>query len=307
MLISYTRPAIVWSIVNNNPTHAIVTAPNGLAALSNGRPADPTLLLWTQTGASAIGDSFSLVATLSTPITPRCAAMLMSNIASAIPPGVKIVTTATLAAANVPLGGNSAIQRAQLLANGSAASWFAFPPGVGNVDTFVYTIFNDRNGATWLPSSAATLFTVGEGWVGKGSDFAIDLSADDELDGGLLQRASHNNQAWPLQVQPFRVLTVRLVPMQESAVIGPAAANQDDFQTVRNAIATSPCCVLIPAYLKPGNLNALTGVPNVTSGTISVPRLHRSAQLGVIDAAIKISGNGETFFVAPITHGETPP
>jgi len=101
------------------------------------------------------------------------------------------------------------------------------------------------------------------------ADFDIAPNADIELDGGLKQRQSHNNQAWALLTQPFRVASVNIVPMSQVVAIGPNPA-QDDFETVMNAIGTSPRCVLCLRYMIDRYGATANGQPpaSITSATI---------------------------------------
>jgi hypothetical protein len=299
MLISYGRPAMTWAIAGTGASFVSASS-----ILTNGRPADPCRIQWLS-GAQTTSSTVTLTATLATAIVPRCAAVLLPNLSTAIPAGVKITVSGKLGASSVPLGGNALTQRTVTLPNGATAIWFVFPLGLSAIDTLIVTIYNDANSATW--ATASQFVDLGEVWVGKGADFQVAQDPDESLQGGVLQRQSRNNQAWALLQaggNPFRVLTVNLQPMTEAVAIGPNSA-QDDFETVRYQLATASACVLIPAYLARGN--SPNNVPNVTSGTISAQRLHRSARLGVLDSPPSMKGNGSRYYVAPLTHCETPP
>ena len=302
MLISYNRPSIAWAISGTGAS--FVTSSS---ALTNGRPADPTRITWLSNPSPAITDYVTLTGTLTPSLAaPRCAGFLLPNISTAVPAGVKIVVTAKLSGGSVPLNGNSAIQRTQLLPNGAAASWFLFPFTTGAIDTIIFQIYNDLNGATW--AAASQYVDLGELWIGDAAEFPLVQDAVVEVQGGLLQRQSHNNQAWPLMVQPFRMLTANLVPMTEAIAIGPwpyGSPTADDFQTVCDAISTQLASVLIPLYVTLGSITL--NVPTINGSTIDVQRLHRSAQLGVINSPVKLQGNNNTYFTSPIVHGETPP
>lgn len=299
MLISYDRPGISWA--TSGAGASFVTDP---AALTNGRPADATRIQWLS-GAQTTASAVTLTGTLAKPIPARCAALLLPNIPTAIPAGVKITASGKLSGSAVALGGNSTVSRAALLPNGAAASWYAFPSAV--IDTIIFTIYNDLAGATW--ATAGQYVDLGEVWAGKGADFqaAGDLQIDNQ--GGLLQRQSHNNQAWPLAVQPFRVATVNLSPMTETVAIGPNPA-QDDFQTVLNAITTAGACVIIPEYMNrgAGPVDNGTPPPTISTATINQQRLTRTAIFGVVDKPIKLQGlAGGKYLASSIEFGESPP
>lgn len=298
MLISYSRPAITWAIAGTGASFITDSS-----ALTNGRPADATRIQWLS-GAQTTASTVTLTGTLATPISARLAGFLLPNIPTAIPDGVKVTVSGKLSGGAVALNGNSTSTRTALLPNGAAASWWVFP--AATIDTIIVTIYNDRNGSTW--ATAGQYVDLGEIWVGKGADFQIanDLQVDNQ--GGLLQRQSHNNQAWPLAVQPFRVATVNLSPMTETVAIGPNAA-QDDFQTVLNAISTAQSAVIVPAYLSRAYGPSQNGTPppTITTATINQQRLTRTAMLGVVNQPIKFQGNGDQYFTSPIVFGESPP
>ena len=298
MLISYSRPAITWAIAGTGAS--FVTSSS---ALTNGRPADTTRITWTSNVPST-GDTVTLTGTLANSISARLAGFLLPNISTAVPDGVKITVSGKLSGGAVALNGNSTSIRTALLPNGAAAAWFAFP--AATIDTIIVTIYNDRNGSTW--ATASQNVDLGEIWIGKGADFDIanDLQIDNQ--GGLLQRQSHNNQAWPLAVQPFRVATANLLPMTETVAIGPNSA-QDDFQTVLNAISTAATAVIVPAYMNRGSGPTDNGTPpaTITTATINQQRLTRTAILGVVDQPIKFQGNGDVYFTSPVVFGESPP
>jgi hypothetical protein len=314
MLISYGRPDM--SFVMSGGDAAFITPADG-SALVNGRPADVQRIQWrsspinTGSGGAVtitaeLGDSSS-----GETIKARCCALLMPNLSTAIPAGVKVTFAGTLSGSPVVLGGNAITTRTQLLPNGATAIWCVFP--AATIDTLVVTIYNDKNGATW--ATASEIVDLGELWCGLGADFNVANDVRIEWHGGILQRRSHNNQAWPLLTQAFRQLNVQLVPMTEDIAIGPNS-NQDDYETVASAISTQACCVLIPSYFTRGPVNG-NAAPNgepppvIGTGTISVQRLHRTAVLGVLGGEsgqpISTQVNGDVYYVSPIVFGESPP
>ena len=204
----------------------------------------------------------------------------------------------------VALGGDAITNRTVALPNGATAIFAVFP--AVSIDTLIITIYNDKSGATW--ATASEYVDLGEVWIGEGADFQIANDVQIQYEGGLLQRQSHNNQQWPLMVQPYRSMPVNVSPMPESVAIGPNSA-QDDFQTVAYALSTQPTTVLIPAYMIAGNGPAANGQPpsTITTATIDEQRLARTFILGSPDQPIKMTRNGDQFFVSPITFGESPP
>jgi len=271
----------------------------------SGRPALPTRYQWPRSHAAQnINTTLTITVALNTTLFAGCAAFLMPNIATAIPAGVKITVAGKLAGSPVALLGNSQALRTALLPNGAAACWWVFP--AINIDTLVITIFNDLNSATW--ASAIQLIDTSEIWVGRCADFDVDGAVQVDYEGGLLQRQSHNNQAWPLAVQPYRKITANLTPMPENVAIGVNAA-QDDYETVRNALSTAAACVIIPYYMNDGFGALVNGAPpvSITTATINQQRLTRSACLGVIDQPITTKCSNDRYFTSPIVFGESPP
>lgn len=300
MRISYGRPAITFTI-SGTGTAFITPA----SALTNGRPADATRLQMTSTVTPVITDTVTITGVLASPINCGCCALLMPNIATAIPSGVKIQFAGKLSGTNVVLGGNAITARTVTLANGSTAIMCVFP--AVSIDTIVMTIFNDRNGGTFWTASA--LYDIGEVWAGKVADFYLANDFETEFDGGNLQRQSHNNQAWPLTQQPYRSVTLNLQPMPEFAAIGPNSA-QDDFETIMNAISVQPTVVVIEAYQNPGSGPTQNGIPPaaITTSTISAQRLARTFVLGVADQTGKMKRQADgNYWTSTIVIGETPP
>lgn len=300
MRVSYNRPTgITWAIAGTGASFI-----TDATALTNGRPADATRIQWLSTGSPSITDTVTLTATLNTTIKAGCAALLLPNIATAIPTGVKITFSGKLSGGAVVLGGDAITNRTVTLPNGATAIFAVFP--AVNIDKLIITIYNDQNGSTW--ATASEYVDLGEVWVGSVADFDVANDLEIQYQGGLLQRQSHNNQQWPLMVQPYRSVPVNVVPMEESVAIGPNSY-QDDFETVAYALSTQATSVIILGYMLPGYDATANGRPpaSITSSTINEQRLARTFVLGCPDQAIKMTRNGDRFFVSPITFGESPP
>lgn len=304
MLISYDRPPGNWSVTGGS----FASGFDG-SALTNGRPADATRMVW-PSGAQTTSVTQVLTYTFTGgAIDARCAGLIIpaASTTNLMPAGVKVTFAGKLSGGNVALNGNAITQRTVTLPNGSVVIWVVFP--AVSIDTLVVTIYNDKNGSTWISASAN--HDLGEIWVGKGADFNVANDIVKELMGGLLQRRSHNNQAWALEVQPYWQLTANLVAMEEYIAIGPNSA-QDDYETVLEAISTAEAAVLIPSYLSRGPVNgnsATNGAPPpvIDSTTISNQRLNRMAVLGIVEQPIRLTANGDRFYTSPIVFGESPP
>jgi hypothetical protein len=308
MLISYGRPAYVagsWGLTGTGAAFV-----SSAAKLTTLRPAEACRMQWLS-GSPTLAQTMVLTGTNpgSSPanrITARVAGILFpqNSTVAKLPAGVNIQFAGKLSAGAVALGGNALTSTTQVLPGGAVAAWCVFPPAI--IDQIVVTIPNNASGSTW--ATAQMQFDIGEIWIGKGADFAARNDLEEDLQGGLTQRKSHNNQAWPLMIVPFKVYTVNLVPMSEQVAIGPNPY-QDDLETVGYQLATSPGAVVIPKYMQRGFGPLYNGQPPavITPATIDAQRLIRSAKLGVLDSDFKMTGNGDINIVSQIVFGETPP
>jgi hypothetical protein len=315
MMITWDRPpATSFAIAGDTGHTAAFVSPTDGSALFNGRVADKQRMSYRTGAGSSLSEYTLITIKLANAIAARSAALLMPSSSLAIPAGVKIDFSGGVGASPstpVALGGNALGQRTQLLPIGSTAAWVVFPSAT--IDTLYVKIYNDRNGATW--AAGGQLFDVGEIWVGRGADFNVENDVEVRWKGGLLQRRTHNNQPWALEVVPWRELTVQLVPMTEAVAIGPNSL-QSDYETVACSLSTQTACALIPSYLNRGAFNGnseVNGQPPavINSTTINVQRLHRTAVFGVLGGEsgqpISTKVNGDQFYTSPIVFGESPP
>lgn len=298
MRVCYGQPATTFAIAGTGA--AFIT---DSSALSNGRPAHATRVRWIS-GAQTTASVVVITATLAASVVAGAACLLMPNISTALPAGVKVTVAGKALGVDVVLGGNALTARVVILANGATAIHWVFP--AVTIDQLVITIYNDRAGMTW--ATASQLFDLGEVGCFNTADFDVALDASIELDGGVLQRQSHNNQAWPFLVQPFRVATLKVVPMSAAVAIGPAGL-QSDFETVINCISTSPRCAIILRYMLPGYDPVSNGLPpaTITSSQIDAQQLARTFIFGVVDAPPQMTYNGDKYIVAPMKFAESPP
>ncbi len=304
MHFGYNRPVVTWAAPTGAGS-AWVTDPK---ALGNGMPADVTRLRWLSNIIPATTDTVVLNGTFDGPINARSAALLMPNLITAIPPGVKITFAGKFSGSPVALGGNALTQRTVMLPNGASARPCVFSAVM--IDALVITIYNDNNssGSSMTWATPSQIVDLGEVWVGEGADYRAKQDPHRKKEGGILQRRAHNNQSQAfLPENSYRSITVNIVPMAEDMVIGPNPY-QDDFETVADRMSTQKTTVLIPMYLHRG-----MGPPNgqppavIDSTTIHEQRLVRSFILGCPDATIDIDGNDDKYFTSPITFGESPP
>jgi hypothetical protein len=294
MLISYGRPAeIDWAIVGGT----FVGDPDDLV---NGQPASPCRIRWNgdSSGVLVITASFDATALRSAGfLSPRF------STEGLIPEGVKIEFSGKHSGGSVALGGNALNKRTVTHPNGATRRPAVFPSAT--VDQLILTIYDNKNGSPWVTHDS--LYDLGEFWFGKGADFGIKQDLKIALQGGLLQRKSHQNQNWPWAVKAYQAPSFNITPMTEAEAIGPRS-DQDDFQTVMYALAEDSTCVLIPSYIARNDLGHRHAPPTTIDATvISEQRLCRTFMIGNLDASIELDGDGNQYFVSPIAFGESPP
>lgn len=275
--------------------------------LSNGQPASATRIKWrTDAISTGSGGTVTLTGTLSQAIPARCAALLEPELSTAnlIPAGVKVTCSGKLSGGAVALGGNSATGvRTVLHPNNATRRPFVFP--AATIDQILIVIWNDQNGSTW--ATAGELVDLGDIWVGKGADFAIKEDLKNVMQGGILQRKSHENQNWPFAIKAYDQPTFNITPMSEHDALGPRT-DQADFQSVMYELTKGLTSVLIPVYLNRAGGQFHKPPAVIDSTTINDQRLCRSFLIGNLDGqGISLNGNGDQFYVSPIQFGESPP
>lgn len=302
MRISF-RPGVTWSISGGDASFI-----GDSADLSNGQPASACRIKW-RSDSAQITDTVVLTGDLDETIDAGCAALLMPAFSteSVIPAGVKVTFSGaivnTAGSTPVALGGNSLTVRTVLHPNGATRRPCVFPAVA--INQIIITIYNDKSGATW--ATPGQYVDLGEAWVGDSSDWGVKQDFKLQLQGGLLQRKSHQNQNWPWAVKAYQSPAFNITPMSETEALGPRS-DQDDFQTVMHKIAQAQSVVLIPSYLSRNNAGDRHSPPaTIDATTISEQRLCRTFMIGNIDAAIELDGDNNEFFVSPISFGESPP
>ena len=293
MLISYGRPTDVdWSITGGS----FVGDPNDLI---NGQPASGCRI---RSGGDSSGQI--VITAAFDAIYARCAALLnpASSTESLIPADVLVEFAGKLSNIAVPLGGNALGKRTVLHPNHATRRPSVF--SAVQIDTLQVIIHDDKNGSPWITHNG--LYDLGEIWFGKGADYGVKQNIKVALEGGLLQRKSHENQNWPWATKAYRSLSLNVTPMSETEAIGPRT-DQDDFETLMQAI-TEDTFVLVPSYLRRNSDGSRHAPPSViNSSTISEQRLGRTFTLGNLDSAIELDWDDNEYLVSPIVFGESPP
>jgi hypothetical protein len=110
MRVSYSRPTITPVLTG----HAVFISPTDGSALFNGRPADVQRIKWLTSGSpdSPLTQDFATITgTFGTATKVGCCALLMPNLSTAIPAGVKVTFSGKLSGGAVALGGNTLTTR----------------------------------------------------------------------------------------------------------------------------------------------------------------------------------------------------
>jgi hypothetical protein len=269
--------------------------------LINGQPASGCRIRW---GGDSSGQ-LVVTASFTTPIDARSAAFLSPRLSTEnlIPEGVKVEFAGKLASSPVVLGGNALGKRTVTHPNGATRRPAVFP--AASIDELVLTIHDDKNGSPFAIHDG--LYDLGELWWGAGSDWGVKQNLKIALQGGLLQRKSHENQNWPWAVKAYQAPSLNITPMTEEEAIGPRS-DQDDFQKVMYPLAEDSTCVIIPTYLARNNATNRHAPPaTIDASTISEQRLCRTFMIGNLDSAIELDGDDNEYFISPISFGESPP
>lgn len=293
------------TIASSDSTAAFVTSPS---ALYDGQPGTSTRFSWVTAGSPAITDWVSFTVSLSAPIPARCLALLEARFSTAnlIPAGVKVTAAGKLSASPVTLGGNTQTGvRTFLHPNGAVRRPFVFLKQT--IDQAVFTVWNDKNGSPW--ATAGELVDLGELWVGKGSDYAIANDYAFTIEGGTLQRKSHENLNWAWAIRAYEENPFNVVAMTQQQAIGPRT-DEDPFQVLAYELAQNTASVLIPAYLAGGtNQYPIHAPPRVIdTTTIDEQRLCCTFAIGNLgDQGISMKGNNDLYQVAPFSFGSSAP
>lgn len=270
MLISYSRPAITWSLLGAGA--AWLTDAD---ALTNGRPSSVSRVQWLS-GAQTTASVLTLRATLATACAPRVLALLGLT----LPVGTLIRLAFRRTAdsdytylADVPQ------QRVVQLPDGSRCAWFVLAAGLDEVIGVEFRLVNDVAGAAAIAASAA--IDIGEAWIGPCVEVPHAADWKDIDTDPSVTRRSKGSQPFTAPARGYRSLQVPFALGKLSAVRGGALAGGADWQTLRAAVRASARVAAVPRFDTPAEIQrtALFGVarfdaiahlagPNYTSGIV---------------------------------------
>lgn len=226
MLISYSRPAITWSLIGAG---AAWLSDDAGAALTNGRPASVSRLQWLS-GAQTTASILTLRGVWGSAFAPR----VLSLLGLTLPVGTLITLAFRRSAdAGYTYQADIASQRIVQLPDGSRCAWFVLADGLDPVIGVEFRIHNDVNGAAAI--AADSTFDMGEAWVGPTVEIPHASDWKDIDNDPSVTRRSKGSQPFTAPVRGFRTLQVPFAIAQLSAVRAGGLAGGADQQLLRAA------------------------------------------------------------------------
>lgn len=226
MLISYSRPAITWSLIGAG---AAWLSDDAGAALTNGRPAAVSRLQWLS-GAQTTASILTLRGVWGSAFAPRVLALLGLT----LPVGTLITLAFRRSAdAGYTYQADIASQRIVQLPDGSRCAWFVLADGLDPVIGVEFRIHNDVNGAAAI--AANSTFDMGEAWVAPTVEIPHASDWKDIDNDPSVTRRSKGSQPFTAPVRGFRTLQVPFAIAQLSAVRAGGLAGGADQQLLRAA------------------------------------------------------------------------
>jgi len=239
MLISYSRPAIIWALIG--PGAAWLSDDAG-AALINGRPAAVSRLQWLS-GAQTTASVLTLRGTWATAFAPRVLALLGLTL-----PAGTLITLAFRRAADAGYTylADLASQRVVQLPDGSRCAWFVLDDGLDAVIGVEFRIANDVDGAASIAADSA--FDIGEAWVGPTVEIPHTADWKDIDNDPSVQRRSKGSQPFTTEVRGYRTLQAPFALGKLPVVRGGGLANGMDWQMLRANIRASSRVTVVPRF-----------------------------------------------------------
>lgn len=219
MLISYSRPAITWSLIG-------ATWLTDADALTDGRPASVARV-------QAAG-AMTLRGTWASGFAPRVVALL--GLTLAVGTQVKLAFRRAADAGYTYLADVYA-QSVTQLPDGSRCVWFVLPSGLDPVIGVEYRI-----------ASGAGTIDIGEAWAGRTVEIVHESGwARGVIDPTSLRR-SKGGQLFGRSARGWRTLQVRFAPAGQPEVNGAGLADAADWERVEAALMGGSPCVFIPRW-----------------------------------------------------------
>lgn len=212
MLISYSRPAITWTLTGTGA--AWLTDAD---ALTNGRPSSVSRVQWSS-------GSLGLRGIWTDAFTPRVVALLGLT----LPVGTVIsLSFRRPADADYTYLAGTYQQPVTQLPDGSRCVWFTLPAGLDPVVGVTYTI-----------AGVAGIFDIGEAWVGPTFYACLRRSMQDHVVDPTVKRRSYGSQTFASKRLPYRSVQLEIVPQRDSAI--------GDIRTLRGKVMQTERVAIVP-------------------------------------------------------------
>lgn len=217
MIISHTRPDILWTLTNG-------TFVTEQSRLTNGRVTSATRIL--------ADDDLLLAGTFNGgEIVPKLAGL----IAVSLEPGT-MVTCSYKRDGDSGYPYQSQTQPVVQAADGSKNVWFAYPEGLDAVTDVQFSIPLSN-----IPT-AGLYVDIGEMWVGPGSEYKVQPTYTLGLDRLSRQQLSIYGQPYPVKRSYKRSHVIQLIPTRYNG----AFVSTDNHITLSSAIARFETCAIVP-------------------------------------------------------------
>lgn len=240
MLISYSRPAITWSLIGAG---AAWLSDDAGAALTNGRPASVSRLQWLS-GAQTTASILTLRGVWGSAFAPRVLALLGLT----LPVGTLITLAFRRSAdAGYTYQADIASQRIVQLPDGSRCAWFVLADGLDPVIGVEFRIHNDVNGAAAI--AADSTFDMGEAWVGPTVEIPHEAGWARGVADPTQVRRSYGGQPFGRTRRSWRTLKLRFAPAASAEVNGDGLAAGSDWEQVEAALLSGSPCAVLPRWL----------------------------------------------------------
>lgn len=229
MLISYSRPAITWSLVGAG---AAWLSDDAGVALTNGRPAAASRVQWLS-GAQTTASILTLRGVWAIAFAPRVLALLGLT----LPVGTLITLAFRRPAdAGYTYLADTQQQRVVQLPDGSRCAWFILDAGMDPVIGVEFRLVNDVNGTASIAAGAA--IDIGEAWMGPTFEVCARRTMQDHVIDPTVKRRSYGSQTFASRRLPYRSVQLELVPQRDSKIA--------DVRAVRGQVMQAERVALVP-------------------------------------------------------------
>ena len=261
MIISYSRPALSWTLVN-------ATAVTDLDRMTNGRPTSKVRLL--------VDDTFTITGSAVGGFSPKLCGLESVSL--------DIGTSVTCAFKRASDGGytyESKTYTVKEADDGSRHVWFAYPDGLDDVVGVQFTITMGD-----LGSPPEAYVDIGELWVGPGATLNSLQTQSNRSARYSRQQTSGYGQPYPVRRNAGSVHTIEVLPTDYNG----AYVDTNNFRHIRSQIENYETCVVVSIPATPYqnavqiddevvNRHAALGFMSSSGVDIGVDQAHFKMQL----------------------------